>query len=150
MDGSMLRLVILLLFTGFIGAILHAQVPSPIQKPQPFVVAGCLQGTRLTTTDVNTSGSTADVYRLRGPRQLMKALREYEGQEVEISGTLKDSDGRLGATRSKQLGNRTRIGIAVREDRTTQQPETPELTVEFFSPHQCAVPAPLVNAATRG
>lgn len=124
--------VLTLLTLASPAAVLEAQVPSPIQKPQQFVVTGCLQGTRLTTTHVNTSGTTADVYRLLGPRPMMKALREYEGQEVEISGILKDPEGRMGASRRKQLGTRTRIAVGVREDRNTQHAETPGLTVESF------------------
>ena len=121
------------------AATFQAQVqPAPVQKPEPFVVSGCLHGPTLKTTRSNTSGVSVTTFRLRGPKQLMKALREYEGQEVEINGTLKDSKGRMGAARTKALGGRTKITVGIREDRNTEQPEDPELTVQSFrrlSPH---------------
>ena len=124
-----------LILEAFIAVTLQAQVqPAPVQKPAPFVVSGCLHGKTLKTTRSNTSGVSVTTFRLRGPKQLMNALREYEGQEVEVSGTLKDDKGRMGATRTKALGGRTKITVGVREERNTEQSEDPELAVQSFRP----------------
>lgn len=122
-------LIIPLIVAGASGS---GQVQSEIQKPHDIVVTGCLDGRTLKTTRADNFGTSADTFRLRGSRQVMKALREYQGHELQITGTLKDREGRMGATRTKALSRRTKLSLGVREDRNTQQPEDPELTVESF------------------
>lgn len=125
----MLRVAILCSAAATIAA---TQVPTPVQKPEQTVVRGCLAGQTLKTIETDTSGIYSDTFRLRGPKRLMKALKEFDGDEVEITGTLKDSDGRMGAVRTKPIGDRTTITLGVREYRGDHTTDDPEITVESF------------------
>jgi hypothetical protein len=114
------------------GGTLHTQAQPEVQRPHEFVVTGCLTAKTLKTTRSNTFGVSADTFRLRGSKQVMKALSEYEGDELQITGTLRDPAGRMAASRTKSLSAKTKVSIAVREDRNTQSSEDPEVTVHSF------------------
>lgn len=121
-----------------VTAIAAAQVPTPVQKPEEAVVRGCLAGHTLKVIEADNSGVYSDTFRLRGPKRVMKALKELDGAEVEITGTLKDQDGRMGAVRTKRIGERSTITMGVREYRNDQPTDDPEITVESFkalNPH---------------
>jgi hypothetical protein len=102
-------------------------------------VKGCVRGSELKVTYSNSADFTPDaaaptLFRLRGPKQLMKQLREHEGHYDEVSGIMKDSEGKMGALKEKQVGKRTRITAGVREERDTgTQPANPVLDVRSFS-----------------
>jgi hypothetical protein len=126
------------LLCSAVATIAAAQVPTPVQKPEEAVVRGCVTGHTLKVVEADNSGVYSDTFRLRGPKRVMKALTELEGSEVEITGTLKDSDGRMGAVRTKRVGDRTKITMGVREYQNATPTDDPEITVESFrslNPH---------------
>lgn len=115
-----------------VASIAAVQVPTPVQKPGEAVVRGCVAGHTLKVIETDNSGIYSDTFRLRGPKRVMNALKELEGSEVEITGTLKDSDGRIGAVRTKRVGDRTKITMGVREYQNANPTDEPEITVESF------------------
>ena len=125
----------------FVYAIAPAQGDRPPASAAADVIAvkGCVRGSELKVAYSNSSDFTPDaaaptVFRLRGPKQLMKQLREHEGHYDEVSGILKDSEGKIGALKEKQVGKRTRITAGVREERDTgAEPANPVLDVRSFT-----------------
>jgi hypothetical protein len=125
----------------FVCAMTRAQGGKPPTSGAADLIAlkGCVHGSELKVTYSNSADFTPDgaaptVFRLRGSRQLMKQLREHEGHYDEVSGILKDAQGKMGALKEKQVGKRTRITAGVREERDTGvEPADPVLDVRSFA-----------------
>lgn len=98
----------------------------------PAVVVGCVHGSELKLTKPAVSGAYSDTVRLRGAKKVMKALREHEGHEEELTGRLAEPQTKMGGGRSKTLGKRTKITVGAHEDRNPDVPEAPQLDVMSF------------------
>jgi hypothetical protein len=91
------------------------RVPPP-KDMHEAVVQGCLRGGSLKVTRSDTGGDQPETFHLRIPKGIAKALKEYEGHEVELTGFVKDTDRTMGAGKSKALSNNTKITVGARED----------------------------------
>jgi len=100
-------------------------------------VSGCVKGSMLTETNLRVTegerdGNPARRWRLRGPKALMKQLKEQSQYELLIVGTT--SNPRSGMViGSKRIG-RTNIYIGGNPDRMSRDPlpEQPTIDVESF------------------
>jgi hypothetical protein len=104
----------------------------PDAAEAPAVVLGCVHGSELKLTKPGVSGTYSDTVRLRGAKKVMKALREHEGHEEELTGKLAEPKTKMGGGRSKTLGKRTKITVGAHEDRNPDVPEFPVLDVMSF------------------
>lgn len=106
-------------------ALLLAAVPLAAQEQQPehpkvpkdsvfIVVTGCLKGRVIRAADVRQDDTTTGpivrgkAFRLAGKKDAMNAVKENNGNEVQISGLIKKSD--LGDPGIKMFGGRVAIG----------------------------------------
>jgi FAD:protein FMN transferase len=121
---------------AFVAAAVAANAPqadAPSRAdPGSSVVVGCVHGRELKLTRPGPFGTYSDTVLLRGSKQLMKALREHEGHEEELTGRLTEPKEKAGGTKSKTLGNRTKITVGAHEDRTPETPADPQLNVLSF------------------
>lgn len=97
------------------------------------VVRGCLHGSTLKAVRADTQLSRVDTYRLKIPKSLSAALKEHQGHEEELSGVLTASRTRMGGSKTKQVGSRTKITIGADDERIGGEPDTPELAVQTFT-----------------
>ena len=104
----------------------------PDASEAPAVVVGCVHGSELKLTKPGVSDTYSDSVRLRGAKKVMKALREHEGHEEELTGRLTEPKTKMGGGRSKSLGKRTKITVGAHEDRNPDVQESPLLDVMSF------------------
>jgi hypothetical protein len=102
-----MRLLPILLMT--LAAALSAQEP---RKPEPriIVATGCLTGSSLRATTVDTSGTYVDRFRLKGRKEEWKTFsKAHQGHEIEVTGALRDPDQVMGVGSTKEIGKKTKI-----------------------------------------
>ena len=112
----------------------------PNSEKPATVLVGCVHRSELKLTKPHPSGPYSDAVRLRGPKKIMKALREHDGHEEELTGTLTEPAGKMGGGKSKSIGKRTKITVGAHEDRAPDMPEEPQLTVLSFRHVNSACP----------
>jgi hypothetical protein len=102
-------------------------------------VTGCVKGSMLTETNLRVSTADREEnpsrrWRLRGPKALMKRLKEHTGQELQIVGNTKNPNSGL-VLGGKRIGN-TNIYIGSNPSNATRDPlpEQPTIDVESFEP----------------
>ena len=102
-------------------------------------VTGCAKGSTLTETNlrVSTGDRQADPsrrWRLRGPKPLMKRLKEHAGQELQIVGTTKNPNSGI-VLGGKRIG-KTNIFIGSNPSNTSRDPvpEQPTIDITSFEP----------------
>lgn len=97
------------------------------------VVRGCLEGSTLKVTSADTDRVKIDVYRLRIPKSLTAALKEHRGHEEELTGSLIEPRSRMGGSKTKKIGSRTKVYVGASEENTAQQAsgaDVPQLEVK--------------------
>jgi hypothetical protein len=99
--------------------------PSKDSKPKNSAVhvRGCLHGTELAVSEDQGFVLPGGNVLLKGGRQLMNAVREHNGHEVEVVGVLKTSRQDAVAIKEKR-GDRTRVYVGASEHRGGT-PDTP-------------------------
>ena len=102
-------------------------------------VTGCVKGSTLTETNLRVSTVGREEgplrrWRLRGPKALMKKLKEHAGQELQIVGTTQNPNSGL-VLGGNRIGN-TNIYIGSNASRNSRDPlpEQPTIDVESFEP----------------
>lgn len=81
-----------------------------------IVVEGCVEGSWLKVRKVDTSGTYAERYRLRGSKLLLKELaREYNGHTLEVTGAVTDSRSTTHRGKTIQVGKKSRIYTGAKE-----------------------------------
>ena len=100
-------------------------------------VTGCVRGSTLVETSL-AAASVPDEqpsrrWRLRGPKAVMRQLKEHEGKVLKIVGTMKNPE--LMATAGRRVG-KTNIFIGGDASKTQRDPlpELPTVDVEAFDP----------------
>lgn len=113
----------------------------PPEPDQPgrmrIVVTGCVKGSTLTESNLRMPGDPGGLpprrWRLRGPKDLMKQIKDRRGRELEIAGSTKDADadtvGRVRVGRSNVFIGGGPMGAA-----RDPVPEPPTIDVESFEP----------------
>jgi len=106
-------------FTAIVAAASQATAPSKDarQKNSTVRVRGCLQGTEVVVTEDQGFVLPGGRVNLKGGRELMKSLREYNGHEVEVVGVLKTTSQTAVAMKEKR-GGKTRVYAGVSEHRS--------------------------------
>lgn len=105
----------------------------PGDKPRIITVSGCLVGSSLKVTDTNTSGTYIERFRLRGSKELLKALtKDHKGHEVEVTGALMDPKGVTGQGKTVQVGKKTTIYTNARDRGETTPATDPSIEVQSF------------------
>lgn len=87
------------------------------RKPEPriIVATGCLTGSSLRATRVDTSGTYVDRFRLKGRKEEWKTFsKAHQGHEIEVTGTLRDPDQVMGVGTTKEIGKKTKIYAGAR------------------------------------
>jgi hypothetical protein len=126
-----LTLLILWLSVQGTGPQVHGATGAP-RNTRDAVARGCLDGNWLRHARVDESGSTEDV-RLRLSKAIGKALKEYQGHDIVLSGRLKNGDKTMDGGKSAKIGDKTKIFVGAREDHGTGTPSPRELEVTSFS-----------------
>lgn len=101
------------------------------------VVRGCLDGSTLKVTSVDTGGVATDTYRLKIPKSLSGALKEHRGQEVELTGLLTDKSTRTGGAKTAKVAPHTKISVGASEERSSSAvagTDVPQLEVQSLVP----------------
>lgn len=84
-------------------------------EPRVIVATGCLSGSSLRATTVDTSGMYVDRFRLKGSKEQWKTFsKEHQGHEIEVTGTLRDPDQVMGGGSTKEIGKKTKIYAGAR------------------------------------
>jgi hypothetical protein len=101
-------------------------------------VTGCVKGSTLTETSFMEPGdgrgqNPARRWRVRGPKPLMKQIKEFAGQELRIVGTMKTVDS--GLMGGRRIG-KTNIFIGATPNPSARDPlpEQPTIDVTSFKP----------------
>ncbi|HEX6464394.1 MAG TPA: hypothetical protein VFZ98_08075 [Vicinamibacterales bacterium] len=107
-----------------------------------MIVKGCVSGSRLDVTQIDTAGFTVDHFKLRGNKDLMKVLtKDLNGHLVELTGVVDDPHNKQGRGKTIQIGKKTTITTGGRDVPDIPDPATdPTLTVDSLKdlePH-CA------------
>ena len=106
----------------------------PEDKRPVVVVRGCLHGSVLKVATSDTDRVQVERYRLKIPKSLRSALKEHDGHEEELTGVLTRSSTRMGGSKTKRIGDRTKITVGTSEDRIgSDQAGTPQLEVRSFA-----------------
>ena len=84
---------------------------------------------------VDTGGTFTDVViaDAHGIKAIGKALKEYQGHDIVLSGRLKNGDKTMDGGKSARIGDKTKIFVGAREDRSMGAPSPRELEVTSFS-----------------
>jgi hypothetical protein len=99
---------------------------------QTIRVRGCIKGRTLVETQ-GGSGTTLTTYRLVGSRGILASLKEHEGHEDEIVGTVQIADKKkFKVTKEKKVGNGRVFGSASSEERTGE-PQTEDFPIDVDS-----------------
>jgi len=122
----------MLAFQSFAASALTQTDKRPHADKATTLVTGCVHGGELKLTKPDPSGAYSDTLRIRGAKKVMKALREHDGHEEELTGTLTEPSGKMGGGRSKSVGTRTKVMVGAQEDRSVDAPEVPQLDVLSF------------------
>ena len=111
-----------------------AQVDTRPKDDRPVVVVrGCLHGTTLKVTKADTSGVYVDTYKLKLSKALSAAFKEHRDHEEELTGLLTPSANKMGGSKTKTVGGRTRITIGAAEERSSATvADIPQLEVQSF------------------
>ena len=118
-------LIALLLVTGLL-----AQTKD---KPREITVTGCLQGSYLRVTTVDTSGTWVDKFKLRGNKERLKTLaKDHKDHQVEITGLLIDPDNVMGKGKTIQVGKKTTITTQGRDVAPPTPGREPEIDVTSY------------------
>jgi hypothetical protein len=127
-----------LLVFAFVPALAMAQEPTVKDDPSRtrVEITGCVKGSTLTETNLRIAGDKDDPparkWRLRGPKDVMKQLKDLKGKELEITGTSKEPD--PGMTGGKRIGKSNIYIGATPNPNRDPLPEQPTLDVESFKP----------------
>ena len=131
-----MRTTILVVF-AFVPALATAQEPPKDDPSRTRVeITGCVKGSTLTETNMRVPGERDDPparkWRLRGPKDLMKQIKDQSGKQIEVTGTSKEPDS--GMIGGKRIGkSNIYIGATPNANRDPL-PEQPTLDVESFKP----------------
>ena len=107
-----MRLLPILLIT--LAATPSAQEPRK-SEPRIIVATGCLTGSSLRATTVDTSGTYVDRFRLKGRKEEWKTFsKAHQGHEIEVTGALRDPDQVMGVGSTKEIGKKTKIYAGAR------------------------------------
>jgi hypothetical protein len=101
-------------------------------------VTGCVKGSTLTETSLHAAEPVRDEgpvrrWRVRGPKALMRQMKDYAGKELRIAGTTKDPRAGL-VLGAKRIG-RSNVYIGGNVDNGATRdplPEQPTVDVESF------------------
>src|SRR5919198_695719 len=106
-------------FAAFAAAAPQPAAPSKDarQKNSTVHIRGCLQGTEVVVTEDQGFVLPGGRVNLKGGRELMKSLREYNGHEVEVVGVLKTT-GQTAVAMKEKRGGKTRVYAGVSEHRS--------------------------------
>lgn len=116
-----------------------AQEKPPKEDPTrlEIEVTGCVKGSTLAETNLRVSTvdreeNPARRWRLRGPKALMKQLKEHAGYELQIVGTTPNPNSGL-VIGSKRIG-KSNIFIGTNTGKTARDPlpEPPTIDVKSF------------------
>jgi hypothetical protein len=100
---------------------------------QTIRVRGCINGRTLFETQ-GGSGTTLITYRLTGSRGILASLKEHEGHEDEIVGTVQIADDKkYKVTKEKKLGKGRVFGSASAEDTSAVPPQGDEFPIDVDS-----------------
>jgi hypothetical protein len=102
-------------------------------------VSGCVKGSTLTETNLHVSGGTraenpARRWRLRGPKAVMRQLKEQAGKELTLIGTTKEAESGLVIGQTRLGKARIYVGSNIGKTAAEQLPELPTIDVESFEP----------------
>ena len=104
----------------------------------PVTMRGCLDGQQLWILEHDSTDlSGVRVIRLKGPKGVMRALKDSESRYVELSGRLDlDRADRLDARRKWKAGSNTTVSLggSVEQERGSMIRPEPVLEVEAFTP----------------
>ncbi len=137
-----MRVLAAALFASFAIASLVASPQDEKKKNDAslVVVEGCVNGSRLDVTSIDTVGSTVEHFTLRGNKDIMKTLtKDLKGHLVKITGTMQDPAGKHGMGKTIPVGKKSTITINERAMPPVPDPTTdPVVTVDAFidiNPH---------------
>jgi len=94
-----------------------------------IVVSGCVHGSTLVVLRGDAVGTDAGTLILHGAKATMRALKEHNGHEEEITGAYRQTDSRVGSVKTKDVGKNARIMVGAGEERSTLVPDPPALDV---------------------
>jgi hypothetical protein len=128
-------LVVLLLAGPAIGSAAF-QDQKKSRDARVMVVTGCVDGSWLKVRQTDPIGTHTDRFRLRGNKDLMKALtKDNDGHFVEVTGVLSDPDNTQGRGKTVQIGKKTTITTGARDvPGPTDMKRDPTLDVTSFKP----------------
>jgi hypothetical protein len=98
---------------------------------QTIRVRGCIKGRTLVETQ-GGSGLTLSTYRLTGSRGILASLKEHEGHDDEIVGTVQISDSKkYKVTKEKKAGKGRVFGSASAEETSGEpQPQAADFPID--------------------
>src|SRR5262245_48346698 len=99
-----------------------------------ITVTGCVEKGYLRVIAVDTKGSYAERYRLRGAKQLLKEIAEkYDKHQLEVTGHVTDPGGSDHRGHTTQIGKKTTIYTGTKEIPTVPTGDsTATLDVQSF------------------
>jgi hypothetical protein len=123
---------------GLFSLWLSAQTPQPPRTTsapkttRDAAARGCLDGNWLRHARVDEAGSTEDL-RLRLSKAIGKALKEYQGHDIVLTGRLKNGNQTMDGGKTAKVGGKTRIFVGARADEGMGNVSPRELEVTSFS-----------------
>jgi hypothetical protein len=114
------------------GALVQGDRVPPPKGSHSAVIRGCVHGSSLKAIHSDTDPGD-ETFHLRMSKGIAKALKEYEGHQVELTGFVKDTDRMMGGAKSKNITSKTKITVGGSEDRNEGGvPDARELQVTSF------------------
>jgi hypothetical protein len=101
-------------------------------KPM-ITVTGCVDGSWLHVRNVDTAGSYAERYKLRGSKQLLKEIAsQSNGHQLEVTGAVTDTSATVHRGKTVQVGKKTRIYTGAKEVPEMPSGNDPTLDVASY------------------
>jgi hypothetical protein len=106
-----MRIVLAISAAVLAAAVAAAQEPKKKDDAKAVItITGCFDGSWLNVKEVDTSGSYAARYKLRGAKQLLKEISaQHRGHLLEVTGRVTDNGSTTHAGKSVEIGKKTRI-----------------------------------------
>lgn len=113
---------------------LHASQDKKKSDDKPvIVIEGCLDGSWIKVHKVDTSGTYAERYKLRGSKQLLKELaRDYHGHLLEVTGAVTDSGSTTHRGKVIDVGKKSRIHVGAKEVPVIPSGDDASIDVQSF------------------